>query len=185
MIRIPEGSAPDFKNKSWAAAAEVNIPDGGASGVLATIGGRFGGWALFLNDSKPQFVYALSNQPQHKYRVASQEAIAPGNHVVRVAFKYDGGGVGKGGTATLFVDDKQVAQGQVAATLPARFSLDETWDVREDTGTPIVEDYVDKMPFQFTGTLKKFVVILEPQKLTDEERKHLLEQEAKAYSANQ
>jgi arylsulfatase len=66
MIRIPEGSAPDFKNKSWTAAAEVTVPKGGASGVLATIGGRFGGWALMLKDSKPVFVYALSNQPEHK-----------------------------------------------------------------------------------------------------------------------
>jgi arylsulfatase len=61
MVRIPEGSAPDFKNKSWAIAAEVTIPDGGASGVLATMGGCFGGWALLMQDSKPQFVYALSN----------------------------------------------------------------------------------------------------------------------------
>ena len=68
MIRIPEGSAPDFKNKSWTIAAEVTIPQSGASGVLATIGGRFGGWALLMQDGKPQFAYALSNQPDHKFR---------------------------------------------------------------------------------------------------------------------
>ena len=70
-------------------------------------------------------------------------------------------------------------------TLPARFSLDETWDGGEDTGTPVVEDYAAKMPFRFTGTIKKVVVVLEPQKLTDEERKRLLEDEAKAYSSGQ
>src|SRR5215471_14965123 len=102
MIRIPEGSAPNFKNKSWTAAAEVNLPNGGASGILATMGGRFGGWALWLDNSKPRFAYALSNQPKHKFRVTSDQALAPGNHVVRMKFKYDGGGVGKGGTATMF-----------------------------------------------------------------------------------
>jgi hypothetical protein len=80
----------------------------------------------------------------------------------------------------LFVDEKQVAEGPIPQTLPARFSLDETFDVGEDTGTPVVEDYVAKMPYQFTGTLKKLVVVLEPDKLTDEERKALQEQVAKA-----
>jgi arylsulfatase A-like enzyme len=184
MIRIPEGTAPDFKNKSWAAAADVTIPAGGASGVLATIGGRFGGWVLWLDNSTPHFAYALSNQPQHKFRVDSTQPLAPGEHVVRIAFKY-AGGIGKGGTATLFVDQKQVAQGEIPQTLPARFSLDETFDVGEDTGTPVVEDYADKMPYQFTGTMKKFFVVLEPQKLTEEERKNLLEQESKALMAVQ
>jgi hypothetical protein len=185
MIRIPEGSAPNFKNKSWAIGAEVTIPDNGANGVLATIGGRFGGWALLMRDSKPQFAYALSNQPEHKFRIVSDQPISAGNHVVRFNFKYDGGGIGKGATGTLFVDGKQVAQGQIPQTVAVRFSLDETFDVGEDTGTPVVEDYVEKMPFPFTGTLKKFVVILEPEKLTDEERKLLLEEEAKASMAVQ
>jgi len=180
MTRIPEGSAPDFKNKSWAPAAEITIPEGGASGILATIGGRFGGWGLWLDNSKPMFAYALSNQPEHKFRVSSDQPLTPGDHVVRILFKYAGGGVGKGGTAALFVDGKQVAEGTLPQTLMARFSLDETFDVGADTGTPVVEDYREKMPYQFTGNLKKFVVILEPQKLTEEERKRLLEAEAKA-----
>jgi arylsulfatase len=83
----------------------------------------------------------------------------------------------------LFVDGKQIAQGPIPRTIPVRFSLDETFDVGEDTGTPVVEDYNDKMPFAFTGTLKKFVVILEPDKLTEEERKQLLAEEAKASMA--
>ena len=185
MVRIPEGSAPDFKNQSWTVAAEINEPHGGASGILATIGGRFGGWALWVDDGKPRFAYALSNQPQHKFRAASDQSLTPGNHVVRVAFKYAGGGVGKGATAVLLVDEKQVAQVQIPQTLPARFSLDETFDVGEDTGTPVVEDYVEKMPYQFSGNLKKVVVVLEPQKLSEEERKRLLEAEAKAMMANQ
>ncbi len=184
-IRIPEGSAPDFKNKSWAVAAEVAVPEGGADGVLATMGGRFGGWALLIQDGKPEFVYALSNQPEHKYRIASDKALPAGNHVVRFSFKYDGGGIGKGATGTLFVDGKEVAQGKIPQTIGVRFSLDETFDVGEDTGTPVVEDYVDKMPFEFTGDLKKFMVVLEPQKLTEQERKKLLEEEARGSMAIQ
>jgi arylsulfatase A-like enzyme len=179
-IRIPEGSAPNFKNKSWAIAAEVMLPDSGASGVLATIGGRFGGWALLMQDGKPAFAYAYSNQPEHKYRVVSDQPIGPGQHVVRFVFKYDGGGIGKGATGTLFVDGKQVAEGRIEQSIRTRISLDETFDIGMDTGTPVIEDYVDKMPFAFTGTLKKFVVVLEPDKLTPEERKALLDQEAKA-----
>jgi arylsulfatase len=185
MVRIPEGSAPDFKNKSWSVGAEVTIPEKGASGVLATIGGRFGGWVLLLQDSKPEFVYAVSNQPEHKFRVASHQPLSPGNHVVRVDFKYDGGGIGKGGTGILLVDGKQVGQGAIPQTLMVRFSLDETFDVGEDTGTPVVEDYAEKMPFAFSGTLKKLIVVLEPQKLSDDERKRLLEEQAKASMAVQ
>jgi arylsulfatase len=183
MVRIPEGSAPDFKNKSWAIAAEVTFPDAGASGVLATIGGRFGGWVLLMQDSRPQFAYAFSNQPEHKFYIASDRPVPPGEHVLRFVFKYDGGGLGAGATGTLFVDGRQVAEGRISHTVGIRFSLDETFDIGEDKGTPVVEDYVDKMPFTFTGTLKKFVVVLEPQKLTEEERKRLLEEEARAYMA--
>jgi arylsulfatase A-like enzyme len=180
MTRIPEGSAPDFKNKSWTVAAEVNIPAGGASGVLATIGGRFGGWGLWLDESTPHFAYALSNQKQHKFRVASKTALSPGNHVIRVAFKYAGGGVGKGGTATLLIDEKAVGEVAIPQTLPARFSLDETFDVGADTGTPTVEDYAEKMPYEFTGTLKKLAVVLEPEKLSKADQDKLRDLVAKA-----
>jgi len=180
MVRIPEGSAPDFKNKSWTLAAEVTIPDSGASGVLATIGGRFGGWALLMRDNKPEFAYALSNQPDHKYRIISDQPIEAGNHIIRVKFDYDGGGIGKGATAALLVDEKQVAQGKIPRTIGVRFSLDETFDVGEDMGTPVLEDYADKMPFAFTGTLKKFVVVLQPEQLSEEEKKRLREELAKA-----
>ena len=185
MIRIPEGSAPDFKNKSWTIAAEVDVPAGGASGVLATIGGRFGGFALWLDESKPRFAYALSNQPAHKFPVGSDAALAPGKHVIRVIFKYAGGGIGKGADVTMLVDEKQVAQGSIPQTTAARFSLDETFDVGEDTGTPVVEDYADRMPYEFTGRLEKLAVVLEPEKLTDEERARLREELSKALMANQ
>ncbi len=180
MTRIPEGSAPDFKNKSWTIAAEISVPKEGASGVLATIGGRFGGWVLKLEDSKPEFVYALSNQPQHKFRVASDQALSEGDHVLRLKFDYAGGGIGQGATGTLLVNEKQVAQGEIPKTIGVRFSLDETFDVGEDAGTPVAEDYADKMPFEFTGTLKRFAVVLEPDNLSPEDKARLRKEMAKA-----
>ena len=159
-IRIPEGAAPDTKNKSFTVTADVEIPQGGAEGVLATQGGRFGGWAMFVVNGKPEFAYAFSNQPQHKYRIASKATLPPGKHTITFDLKYDGPGYGKSGTGTLTVDGTQAAQGKIERTIPVRFSLDETFDVGEDTGTPVVEDYVNKMPFRFTGTLNKVVVTL-------------------------
>jgi arylsulfatase len=185
MIRIPEGSSPDFKNKSWTIAAEVTIPQEGASGVLATIGGRYGGWALLIQDSKPMFAYAFSNQPQHKYKAASDQPLTPGNHVIRVKFDYSGGGIGKPANVTLLVDEKPVGQVQIDHTIAVRFSLDETFDIGQDTGTPVLEEYESKMPFPFSGTLKRFVVVLEPLKLSDEEQERLRAQLAKAMMAVQ
>jgi arylsulfatase len=174
-IRIPEGAAPDMKNKSFTVTAEVEIAQAGAEGVLITQGGRFGGWGMLLMDGKPRFDYAFSNQPQHKYRVASNETLAPGKHTIKFDFKYDGPGFGKSGTGTLSVDGKQVAQGKIERTIPLRFSLDETMDVGQDTGTPVVEDYVAKMPFKFTGTLKKVVIELGKSGLTASDEKTLKE----------
>jgi len=160
MIRIPEGATPDLKNKSYSLTAEVEIPKGGASGVLATQGGRFGGWGLLVLEGKPVFVHALSNQAQHKYKVASKDALAPGRHTIRLDFAYDGGGIGMGGLGTLTVDGKKAAEGRIEKTVRARFSLDETFDVGMDTGTPVVEEYAGEMPFKFTGTLDKFTIDL-------------------------
>ena len=128
--------------------------------MLITQGGRFGGYGLMLVDGKPEFVYAFSQLPEHKYRIAATEKLAAGPHTVRVVMKYHGPGMGKSATGTLFVDGKPVAAGEVTRTIPLRFSLDETMDVGLDTGTPVVEDYLEKMPFRFTGELKKVVVDL-------------------------
>jgi len=174
-IRVPEGAAPDTKNKSYTVTAEVEIPEGGAEGVLITQGGRFGGWGLLLLDGKPQFDYAFSNQQQHKYRVASNEKLTAGKHTIHVDIKYDGPGMGKSATGTLSVDGQQVAQSKVERTIPLRFSLDETMDVGEDTGTPVVEDYTDKMPFKFTGVLNKVVIELGKSGLTASDEKKLEE----------
>jgi arylsulfatase A-like enzyme len=180
LTRIPEGSAPDFKNKSFSVAAEIEVPSAGADGVLATMGGRFGGWGLFVLDGKLQFAYALSNQAKHKYRTAAKEPLSPGKHTVRVDFIYDGGGIGKGGAVRLWVDQNQVAQGRVDRTVLVRFSLDETFDIGADTGTPVVEDYADKMPFAYQGALHKVFVVLQPEKLDEKDRQRLLAEMARA-----
>jgi arylsulfatase len=159
--------------------AEVEVPDSGASGVLVTQGGRFGGWGLLLLDGKPMFVHAFSNQAQHKYRVAADQKLGPGTHTVRFDFQYDGGGVGKGGTGTLLVDGQQVAQGHIERTIRFRFSLDETFDVGEDTGTPVIEEYVAQMPFKFTGRLAKLTIELAPHTLSATDQKEI-EEGAKA-----
>ena len=172
MVRIPEGTTPDVKNKSYSLTAEVEIPAGGASGVLATQGGRFGGWALVVLDGRPVFVHAFSNQAQHKFRVASDQPLTPGRHTIRFDFAYDGG-IGKGGTGSLFVDGAKVAEGRIPQTVRARFSVDETFDVGEDTGTPVIEDYADRMPFRFNGKLVKFTIDLGASKLSAAEQQHL------------
>jgi arylsulfatase len=156
MTRIPEGASPDIKNKSWSLTAEVEVPQGKADGILATQGGLFGGWALYLADGRPTFHYNLVNV-QH-YEVAAPQPLAPGKHTIVMDFKYEGGGIGKGGTATLSVDGTQVAQGRIDRTIPIRIALDEGLDIGEDTGTPVNLTY--DVPFRFTGTLGKVTIDL-------------------------
>ncbi len=168
MIRIPEANAPDIKNKSFRIDAEIDVAQGGADGVLVTQGGRFGGWGLLVLDGKPVFAYAFSNQDGDKYpdqkktktRIAGDERLAPGKHTISFDFAYDGGGIGKGGRGTLTVDGKKVAEGRIENTAPFRFSLDESFDVGEDTGTPVIDEYDARMPFRFGGALGKVVVKL-------------------------
>jgi arylsulfatase A-like enzyme len=178
LVRIPEGAAPDVTNKSYSLTADVEIPPGGASGVIATEGGHFAGWALVVLDGKPVFAYAVSNQPQHKYTVASPEALTPGRHTLRLEFAYDGGGIGKGGTGTLLVDGKRVAQQHIDRTVFGRFSIDETFDLGQDTGTPVIADY--RVPATFTGTVHKVVIELAPGQLTTGDQDQLKKAEVAA-----
>jgi arylsulfatase A-like enzyme len=167
QVRIPEGAAPDVKNKSFKIAATVEIPEGGAEGMLLTQGGRFAGWALYLLRGKPVFCYNLAGVD--RYYATGKDKLAPGNHTVELDFKTDGAGLGKGGSATLLVDGKPAGEGKIARTLPFRMSLDETLDCGEDTGTPVSEDY--HVPFKFTGTIAKVAVRLGEEKLSPEEQK--------------
>jgi arylsulfatase len=169
MVRIPEGTAPDMKNKSFTITAKVEIPEGGAEGVLATQGGRFNGWGLYLLEGKPVFHYNLVGV--QRTTIAGKDKLAPGKHTLVLDFRYDGPGLGKGGVAAISVDGKQTAEGKIEKTIPFRISADETLDIGEDTGTPVSEDY--HVPFKFSGALHKLVIKLGEAKLSDADKKAL------------
>jgi arylsulfatase len=156
MTRIPEGTAPDFKNKSHTITAEVEIVKGKSDGMLVTQGGRFGGWALYIMNGAPVYTYNVANLERYNVR---GKKLSPGKHTIRYEFNYDGGGPGKGGDGTLYVDDQKVAEGRIDRTMGFRISLDETFDIGADAGEPVSEDY--SVPFDFQGELEKVVVQLD------------------------
>ena len=129
MSRIPDGASPDIKNKSWSITADAEVKSD-TTGMIITQGGLFGGWALYLERGRPVFHYNFVDVDH--YQVAGKDAIAAGKHVIRMDFAYDGGGIGKGGTATISVDGNAVAKGRIEKTIPIRVALDETLDVGED-----------------------------------------------------
>src|SRR5262249_50833837 len=167
--RVPESSSPNVKNKSHAITADVDIPDGGADGVLVAAGGNVGGYALFVKDGKPSYDYNYFTV--ERFTIAGSDKLTPGRHTIRFEFKYDGGGVGKGGTGALFVDGKQVANGRIEKTILGRFSADETFDTGEDTGSPVSDAYA--APFRFSGTIRKIEADLAPEKLGANELERL------------
>jgi hypothetical protein len=113
--------------------------------------------ALFsIPSSKPTYEYNWFSQD--RYKVTSSEKLSPGPATIRVEFKYDGGGVGKGGTVTLFVNDKKVGEGRIEKTVLGRYSADATFDIGLETGSPVSDDYVSPNPF--SGTLRKMEVHL-------------------------
>ncbi len=181
LVRIPEGAAPDVKNKSYQIEAKVVIPKGGAEGMLLTHGGRFAGYGLYVLKGKPVFCYNLAGVA--RYYVTSKDELTPGAHTIVYDFKYDGPGLGKGGVGTLQVDGKTVATGRIERTLAFRLALDETFDCGEDTGTPVSEDY--QVPFKFTSELKKVTVNLKPATLSAQDQRKLKDGKAAAAFAAQ
>lgn len=153
--RIPEGATPDIKNKSWSLTAEVDVKSD-TTGMIATQGGLTAGWAFYLAEGKPIFHYNYVDVKHSE--VVATDALTPGSHTLKMEFAYDGGGIGKGGTASISVDGKQVAQGRVEKTIPIRITLDESFDVGSDTGSPVNLSY--DVPFEFTGKIKKVIIDL-------------------------
>jgi arylsulfatase len=164
-VRIPESSAASTKNRSHTITATIEMPQSGGDGVLAAAGGIVAGYALYIKDGKPTYEYNWFSQ--QRYKVTSAEKLPPGPATIRVEFKYDGGGAGKGGTASLFVNNKKAGEGRVDKTVLGRFSADETFDIGMDTGSPVSEDY--NSPNPFTGTLKKVEIHLDPVQLNKAE----------------
>jgi arylsulfatase len=150
MSRLSENSVLNLKNKSHAVTAEIDVPEGGANGVMVAQGGAFAGWSFYLHDGKPKYCHNLAGL-MHFY-VESDQVVPPGNHQVRMEFTYDGGGLAKGGTAALFIDGKPAGDGRINATVPMIYSGDETCDIGSDSGTPVSEDYAGESS-HFTGTL--------------------------------
>src|SRR5450432_628322 len=151
MGRLSENSVVNIKNKSHSVTAEIVVPQSGAEGVIIAQGGNIGGWSLYAKGGKLKYCYNLIGVQQ--FFAESANAIPSGAHQVRMEFAYAGGGVGKGGTASLFIDGKKVGEGAVAGTAVTVFSADDGCDVGCDTGAPVSPDYGPRGN-EFNGVVK-------------------------------
>lgn len=152
------GGWPDIKNRSWSVTAAVDVPTKDAEGMIVGQGGAFCGWSLYLLGGKPVFIYRRSRAAGDFLRLEGPAPLAAGPHVIRLAFDYDGGGIGKGGRATLLVDNVDAAAGRVANTIPAWIS--EPGKIGRDVGTSVSGDYA--LPFLFQGKIDRIDFDLNP-----------------------
>jgi arylsulfatase len=159
-------------DKDYTITADITVPEGGAEGMIVTLGGRFGGYALYLLNGKPVFAYNLLDMERFHWQGGVGGLIGddlfgsklkPGKHTIVFDFKYDGPGPGKGGTGVLSVDGKEMDRKTIKHTIPLLMSIDETFDVGEDTGTGVDDSY--ELPFKFTGTIDKLTFHLGPSQL--------------------
>jgi len=151
MGRLSENSVVNIKNKSHSVTAEIVVPTTGAEGVIIAQGGNIGGWSLYAKGGKLKYCYNLLGIQQ--FYAESSSVLPPGDHQVRMEFAYAGGGLGKGGTASLYVDGKKDGEGKVGATAAMVFSADDGCDVGVDTGSPVSPDYGSRGN-QFNGVVK-------------------------------
>ncbi len=154
------GSAPSLLNRSYTITAEVTIPPGGAEGMLMTDGGRFAGYGFYLLKGVPVFTWNLVDLERVKWK--GQLPLTPGKHTLKFDWKYDGPGLGKGGTGTLTADGAVLDSHPMPKSLPITVAWDETFNVGIDTGTS-VDDKDYQVPFAFTGTIDKLTVQLGPR----------------------
>ncbi|HEY7428130.1 MAG TPA: hypothetical protein VH682_28110 [Gemmataceae bacterium] len=190
LTGIPLGDAPQLLNTSYTITAEVEIPEPrpmalgapqAGDGMIATQGGRFGGWGFYILKGKPVYVWNLLDLKRVRWEGA--EALTPGKHTLEFDFKYDGlgfatlafnnmSGIGRGGAGVLKVDGRVVATQTMERTIPLILQWDETFDVGSDTGTP-VDDGDYQVPFRFTGQLHKVTIRVQPRSLTPAEEEVL------------
>jgi arylsulfatase len=142
MGRLSENAVVNVKNKSHSVTAQLQVPEGGADGVIIAQGGAFAGWSLYVKDGKPKYCHNLLGI--QRFYAEGDTEIAPGAHQLRMEFAYDGGGLGKGGSVTLFVDGTKAGEGRVGGTVPLLYSADETCDVGSDTASPVTDDYTSE-----------------------------------------
>ncbi|WP_234683020.1 arylsulfatase [Bradyrhizobium monzae] len=174
---VPYSDAPDILNKSYAITAEVDVPQNGGDGMIVTMGGRFGGYGLYLLKGKPVFTYNFLDL--ERFRWEGQQALTPGKHIIVFDFKYDGPGFGKGGTGVLKVDDQDVATNKLLHTAPFLLTIDETFDVGVDSRTS-VDDKDYQLPFRLEGKLNKLTFKLGPVQLTADEQREIQHARASA-----
>jgi len=155
MTGMSENAFINVKNRSLTITAEV---ENGTNGVVLAQAGRFGGWSLYVKDGKPTYTYNWLGLKE--YTVAATQALPAGKATIRLEFVYDGGGIGKGGVATIFVSGTSVATGRIDQTQGAMFSADEGADVGADEGTAVASAYA--VPFKFTGKIGKVTIELKP-----------------------
>ncbi len=183
LIGVPMGDAPQLLAASYTIMADVEVPAGGGEGVLATQGGRFGGWGFYLVKGKPVYTWNLLDL--QRIRWEGSTPLSPGKHTLAFEFKYDGlgfatlafnnrSGLGRSGTGVLKVDGKAVATQAMEHTIPVILQWDESFDVGADTGTP-VDDRDYQVPFRFTGKLNKLTLKIERPKLTPADERRLME----------
>jgi hypothetical protein len=161
--RIPDSSAAPTQNRSHTITAYLEVPNGGADGVLVAVGGTVGGFSLYVKDGLPVYEYNLDSM--QRATIKGAEPLKPGRNVVRMEFRYDGGGLGKGATVSLLVNDRKVGEGRISTTSwIGKYSADETFDIGEDSGSPVSDEYV--APSRFSGTIEKVVIDVQPANLT-------------------
>jgi arylsulfatase len=156
MTGMTENVFLNIKNKSKTITAEIEVPQGRANGTILAQGGRFGGWSLYVRDGVPAYDYNFLGL--QRFTVAAKAPLAPGKATLRFEFAYDGGGLAKGGTGTLFVNGQKVAEGRIERTQAMIFSADETADVGIDLATPVVETIGAEARSRFTGRIPKVTI---------------------------
>ncbi|WP_208245227.1 arylsulfatase (plasmid) [Rhizobium sp. T1470] len=159
---LPPSAAPSPLTRSYTITAEVDVPEGGGEGVINTLGGRFGGYGLYLLKGKPVFTYNLLGL--ERFRWEGTDALTSGKHTIVFDFTYQGPGFAKGGTGVLSVDGAEVAKQAIPHTIPFIATIDESFDVGVDTRSPI-DDKDYQVPFRFTGTLDKLTVKVGPPQI--------------------
>ena len=159
MTGMTENVFLNIKNTSKTITAEIVVPEGGGNGAILVQGGRFGGWALYVKDGVPAYDYNFLGL--QRFTVAATEKLEPGKATIRFEFKYDGGGLAKGGMGTLYVNGKKVGEGRIERTQPMVFSADETADVGIDLATPVVETIGSEAKSKFTGRIPKVTIEIE------------------------
>jgi arylsulfatase len=156
LVALPEGSAPDLKNKSFTITAEATIPSSGAEGMIFTQGGITAGWGFYMQNRK---LVGMHNYiDSSRFRAVSTENVSTGRVTLAMVFDYDGGGMSKGGTITLLCNGQKLASSRVENTAGFKYSLYEGQDIGEDSGSPVDTTYAP--PFKFTGTIEKVTIDL-------------------------